>query len=158
MLCVSGDGSFMMNVQELTTIKRKRLPVKILLLDNQRLGMVRQWQELFLISVTARRYWMTILILLPRRARLISRQLVTEKSALPSAINTLLHHQGPYLLHVAIREEDNVWPLVPPERVTNICWRAHYDAASVSNSGTFMPEIPNGFCGLCATADLTSVP
>ncbi len=37
----------MMNVQELTTIKRKRLPVKILLLDNQRLGMVRQWQELF---------------------------------------------------------------------------------------------------------------
>ncbi|MBN8035394.1 thiamine pyrophosphate-dependent enzyme, partial [Vibrio vulnificus] len=46
-VCVSGDGSFMMNVQELGTIKRKQLPVKILLLDNQRLGMVRQWQELF---------------------------------------------------------------------------------------------------------------
>ncbi|MRE91720.1 hypothetical protein GIJ73_21630, partial [Stenotrophomonas sp. M37] len=40
-VCVSGDGSFMMNVQELGTIKRKQLPVKILLLDNQRLGMVR---------------------------------------------------------------------------------------------------------------------
>src|SRR5690606_18096031 len=41
-VCVSGDGSFMMNVQELGTIKRKQLPVKILLIDNQRLGMVRQ--------------------------------------------------------------------------------------------------------------------
>ncbi|GAB7273311.1 acetolactate synthase 2 catalytic subunit [Dickeya ananatis] len=46
-ICISGDGSFMMNVQELGTIKRKRLPLKIVLLDNQRLGMVRQWQQLF---------------------------------------------------------------------------------------------------------------
>ncbi len=44
---VSGDGSFMMNVQELATIARCRLPVKIVLLDNSSLGMVRQWQELF---------------------------------------------------------------------------------------------------------------
>ncbi|MEQ4916817.1 acetolactate synthase 2 catalytic subunit [Morganella morganii] len=114
-LCVSGDGSFMMNVQELTTIKRKRLPVKILLLDNQRLGMVRQWQELFF----DKRYSETVLDDNPDFVALarsfdIQGQLVTEKSALPSAINTLLHHQGPYLLHVAIREEDNVWPLVPP--------------------------------------------
>lgn len=49
-ICISGDGSFMMNIQELGTIKRKRLPVKIVLLDNQRLGMVRQWQQLFLIN------------------------------------------------------------------------------------------------------------
>ena len=114
-LCVSGDGSFMMNVQELTTIKRKRLPVKILLLDNQRLGMVRQWQELFF----DKRYSETVLDDNPDFVALarsfdIPGQLVTEKSVLPSAINTLLHHQGPYLLHVAIREEDNVWPLVPP--------------------------------------------
>lgn len=46
-ICVSGDGSIMMNIQELGTIKRGKLPVKILLLDNQRLGMVRQWQQLF---------------------------------------------------------------------------------------------------------------
>lgn len=50
-ICVSGDGSFMMNVQELGTIKRKQLPIKLVLLDNQRLGMVRQWQELFLSNV-----------------------------------------------------------------------------------------------------------
>ena len=46
-ICVSGDGSFMMNVQELATLRRYRLPLKIVLLDNQALGMVRQWQELF---------------------------------------------------------------------------------------------------------------
>ena len=46
-VCVSGDGSFMMNIQELATLKRYRLPVKIVLLDNSALGMVRQWQELF---------------------------------------------------------------------------------------------------------------
>ena len=45
-ICISGDGSFMMNVQELGTVKRKQLPLKIVLLDNQRLGMVRQWQQL----------------------------------------------------------------------------------------------------------------
>ncbi|OBU09385.1 acetolactate synthase 2 catalytic subunit [Morganella psychrotolerans] len=114
-LCVSGDGSFMMNVQELTTIKRKRLPVKILLLDNQRLGMVRQWQELFF----DKRYSETVLNDNPDFVALaqsfdIPGHLVTEKSDVPAAIHTLLHHQGPYLLHVAIREEDNVWPLVPP--------------------------------------------
>ncbi|WP_413482922.1 acetolactate synthase 2 catalytic subunit [Morganella psychrotolerans] len=114
-LCISGDGSFMMNVQELTTIKRKRLPVKILLLDNQRLGMVRQWQELFF----DKRYSETVLNDNPDFVALaqsfdIPGHLVTEKSDVPAAIHTLLHHQGPYLLHVAIREEDNVWPLVPP--------------------------------------------
>ena len=46
-ICISGDGSFMMNVQGSGTVKRKQLPLKIVLLDNQRLGMVRQWQQLF---------------------------------------------------------------------------------------------------------------
>jgi acetolactate synthase-1/2/3 large subunit len=51
---VNGDGGFMMNVQELATIARCRLPVKIVLLDNSALGMVRQWQELFFERATAR--------------------------------------------------------------------------------------------------------
>lgn len=53
-ICISGDGSFMMNVQELGTVKRKQLPLKIVLLDNQRLGMVRQWQQLFFQSDIAK--------------------------------------------------------------------------------------------------------
>jgi acetolactate synthase-1/2/3 large subunit len=47
-ICVSGDGSIMMNIQEMATLKRYNIPVKILLVDNQALGMVRQWQELFM--------------------------------------------------------------------------------------------------------------
>ncbi|CAQ86253.1 MULTISPECIES: acetolactate synthase 2 catalytic subunit [Photorhabdus] len=114
-ICVSGDGSFMMNVQELGTIKRKQLPVKILLLDNQRLGMVRQWQELFF----DKRYSETILTDNPDFVALakafdIPGQHITEKSQVDEALDTFFNSKGPYLLQVSIEELENVWPLVPP--------------------------------------------
>ncbi|MCW7549114.1 acetolactate synthase 2 catalytic subunit [Photorhabdus sp. APURE] len=114
-ICVSGDGSFMMNVQELGTIKRKQLPVKILLLDNQRLGMVRQWQELFF----DKRYSETTLTDNPDFVTLakafdIPGQHITDKSQIDEALNALFTSKGPYLLQVSIEELENVWPLVPP--------------------------------------------
>jgi acetolactate synthase-1/2/3 large subunit len=114
-VCVSGDGSFMMNVQELTTIKRKRLPLKIVLMDNQRLGMVRQWQQLFFDA----RYSETTLTDNPDFIVLASAfdipgQRITRKDQIETALETMFTHQGPYLLHVSIDENDNVWPLVPP--------------------------------------------
>ncbi|MFU9137558.1 acetolactate synthase 2 catalytic subunit [Erwinia tasmaniensis] len=114
-ICVSGDGSFMMNVQELGTIKRKKLPVKIVLLDNQRLGMVRQWQELFF----SERYSETNLSDNPDFLTLASAfdipgQRITRKDEVNAALDALLQSEGPYLLHVAIDEHENVWPLVPP--------------------------------------------
>ncbi len=114
-ICVSGDGSFMMNVQELGTIKRKKLPVKIVLLDNQRLGMVRQWQELFF----SERYSETNLSDNPDFLTLASAfdipgQRITRKDEVDAALDALLQSEGPYLLHVAIDEHENVWPLVPP--------------------------------------------
>lgn len=114
-ICVSGDGSFMMNVQELGTIKRKKLPVKILLLDNQRLGMVRQWQELFF----EQRYSETILTDNPDFITLASAfeipgRRITTKSEVAAALDELLNSEGPYLLQVSINELENVWPLVPP--------------------------------------------
>ncbi|MEQ5288352.1 acetolactate synthase 2 catalytic subunit [Providencia huaxiensis] len=114
-VCVSGDGSFMMNVQELGTIKRKQLPVKILLIDNQRLGMVRQWQELFF----EQRYSETILTDNPDFVALASAfgikgQRITDKSEVNSALDELLNSEGAYLLQVSINELENVWPLVPP--------------------------------------------
>ncbi|NJD85622.1 acetolactate synthase 2 catalytic subunit [Candidatus Erwinia dacicola] len=114
-ICVSGDGSFMMNVQELGTIKRKQLPVKIVLLDNQRLGMVRQWQQLFF----AERYSETNLSDNPdfqmlARAFDIPGQRITRKDQVDAALDALLNSEGPYMLHVAINELENVWPLVPP--------------------------------------------
>ncbi len=114
-VCVSGDGSFMMNVQELGTIKRKQLPIKILLLDNQRLGMVRQWQELFF----EQRYSETILTDNPDFVMLASAfdipgRRISQKSEVEGALNDLLNSEGPYLLQVSINELENVWPLVPP--------------------------------------------
>ncbi|MGL9722325.1 acetolactate synthase 2 catalytic subunit [Sodalis sp. (in: enterobacteria)] len=114
-ICVSGDGSFMMNVQELTTIKRKRLPLKIVLLDNQRLGMVRQWQQLFF----DKRYSETTLTDNPDFLTLASAfdipgLHITRKDHIPQALETLFTQPGPFLLHVSIDELENVWPLVPP--------------------------------------------
>ncbi|WP_421159902.1 acetolactate synthase 2 catalytic subunit [Aeromonas dhakensis] len=112
---VSGDGSFMMNVQELGTIRRAQLKVKMVLLDNQRLGMVRQWQELFFDG----RYSETILSDNPDFVALaaafgIPGETITCKEEVAPALDRLLAHDGAYLLHVAISEEENVWPLVPP--------------------------------------------
>lgn len=114
-ICISGDGSFMMNVQELGTVKRKQLPLKIVLLDNQRLGMVRQWQQLFFQE----RYSETTLTDNPDFLTLASAfgipgQRITRKDQVEAALDTMLSSEGPYLLHVSIDELENVWPLVPP--------------------------------------------
>ena len=112
---VSGDGSFMMNVQELGTLRRAKLPVKMVLMDNQRLGMVRQWQELFFDA----RFSETILSDNPDFVRLasafdIAGETITRKEEVPAAIARMLASEGAYLLHVSISAEENVWPLVPP--------------------------------------------
>ncbi|SEL75719.1 acetolactate synthase, large subunit [Kosakonia sacchari] len=114
-ICISGDGSFMMNVQELGTVKRKQLPLKMVLLDNQRLGMVRQWQQLFFNE----RYSETTLTDNPDFLTLASAfgipgQHITRKDQVEAALDTMLSSSGPYLLHVSIDELENVWPLVPP--------------------------------------------
>lgn len=114
-IAVSGDGSFMMNVQELGTIKRFRLPVKIVIIDNQRLGMVKQWQQLFFNE----RYSETDLSDNPDFVALaaafaIPGHTITRKDEVASALEAMFSWPGPYLLHVQIDEKDNVWPLVPP--------------------------------------------
>ena len=114
-ICVSGDGSIMMNVQELATLKRYNIPVKILLVDNQALGMVRQWQELFF----AKKFSEIDLSDNPDFVRLaeafgIPAFFVREKKDVPRAIDRLLHERGPLLAHVWIEQAANVWPLVPP--------------------------------------------
>jgi len=114
-ICVSGDGSFMMNVQELATLRRYRLPVKIVLLDNSALGMVRQWQELFF----DRRYSEIDLSDNPdfagvARAFGIEAMHVDRAADVEDALQALLRTEGPALLHVAIDTAANVWPLVPP--------------------------------------------
>lgn len=112
---VSGDGSIMMNIQELQTLKRYNIPVKIVLFDNKALGMVRQWQELFFNENYSEVY-------LSDNPDFVK---VAEAFGIPSfkveradevndAIDRMFNHKGPVLLHVLIDPKENVWPLVPP--------------------------------------------
>lgn len=114
-ICVSGDGSIMMNIQELATLKRYGIPVKIVLLDNSCLGMVRQWQELFF----AERYSEVDLSDNPDFAQLarafgIPAFTVERRDEVPAAIERILSEEGPLFCHVKIDPRANVWPLVPP--------------------------------------------
>ncbi|MBI4566183.1 MAG: acetolactate synthase 2 catalytic subunit [Planctomycetes bacterium] len=114
-ISVTGDGSIMMNLQELATLVRYDLPIKIVLLDNRALGMVRQWQELFF----EHRYSEVDLSDNPDFVR------VAEAFGIPAfrledrreetqAIERLTRDRGPVLAHVLIDPQANVWPLVPP--------------------------------------------
>ncbi|WP_246212891.1 biosynthetic-type acetolactate synthase large subunit, partial [Enterobacteriaceae endosymbiont of Donacia semicuprea] len=114
-ICISGDGSFMMNIQELSTIKRKNLPIKIILLDNKRLGMVKQWQQIFF----NKRYSETILFDNPNFVKLaesfgISGHSICYNFEIKKSLKEIFSMKKPYILHVSISEKDNVWPLVPP--------------------------------------------
>jgi len=116
-ICVSGDGSIMMNIQEMATLNRYKIPVKILLVDNQALGMVRQWQELFF----AKKYSEIDLSDNPDFVKLseafgIPAFFVRERKDVPRAIDRLLNEPGPLLVHVSIEQAANVWPLVPPKK------------------------------------------
>ncbi|USD32579.1 MULTISPECIES: acetolactate synthase 2 catalytic subunit [Vibrio] len=119
-ILITGDGSFMMNIQELGTLKRRQIPVKIVLLNNQRLGMVRQWQSLFFDG----RHSETILDDNPDFVTLakafdIPGKTITRKEEVEPAIQEMLESKTSYLLHVLIDEEENVWPLVPPGASNN---------------------------------------
>lgn len=115
-IAVSGDGSIMMNVQELATIKRFQLPVKIVLIDNAKLGMVRQWQDLFFngrLSETDLSDNPDFVML--ANAFDIKAKQITKKHEVTAAIEEMFDHDGPFLLQVKIDAQENVWPLVPPE-------------------------------------------
>lgn len=112
---VCGDGSVMMNIQELATIKRFSLPIKIVIIDNQRLGMVRQWQELFFNGC----YSETDLSDNPDFCTLakafdIPSAYLESATEVEPTLDRLFASEGPFLLHVRIDAADNVWPLVPP--------------------------------------------
>ncbi len=114
-VAVSGDGSIMINIQELATLRRYGLPVKILLIDNQSLGMVRQWQELFF----ERRFSEVDLADNPDFAAVarsfgIDSMTIDTRDQIDQAIDALLHHPGALLVHCRIDPQANVWPLVPP--------------------------------------------
>ena len=112
---VSGDGSIMMNIQELATLKRYAIDVRIVLLDNASLGMVRQWQELFFdgnyseIDLSDNPDFAALARVFGLAAHSIDR-----RDDVAAGLDWLLSTEGPALLHVRIDPRANVWPLVPP--------------------------------------------
>ena len=109
-----GDGGLQMTIEELGTIMEQKAPVKIVLLDNNFLGNVRQWQALFF----NKRYSFTPManpdFSLIAKAYKIPYQLVTKRSQLKDAVAKMLKAEGPFFLHAAVLEEDNVLPMCPP--------------------------------------------
>lgn len=108
-----GDGGFQMTMQELGTIAQEKIPVKVIILNNNFLGMVRQWQELFF----EKRYSFTELhnpdFIKLAGAFDIPAKKVVKSDELESAIDEMLKTEGPYLLEIVVEKEDNVFPMVP---------------------------------------------
>ncbi len=112
-VAVIGDGGFQMTCQELGTIMQYKIPVKILVLNNNFLGMVRQWQQLF----HGRRYSFTEMtnpdFVALNKAYGINAEKVTERSELDAAIQRFLDSTTSQFLEVVVGKEDNVFPMVP---------------------------------------------
>ena len=112
-VAVIGDGGIQMTIQELGTILQCGVNVKILILNNQFLGMVRQWQQLFndkrysFVDIASPDYVMVA------KGYSIEGQKVSSREYLHTALKTMLDHDGSYLLEVMVGKENNVFPMVP---------------------------------------------
>ena len=112
--CIDGDGSLQMTIQELATIVQENLAVKIAILNNGYLGMVRQWQDLFY----GKRYVATPLscpdFVKIAEGYCITGLRVTRREDVAPAITQAMEHDGPFLIDFSVEPEENVYPMVPP--------------------------------------------
>lgn len=112
-VAIIGDGCFQMTLQELGTIVQNKQPVKAIILNNNFLGMVRQWQQLF----HQRRYSFVELqnpdFVTIARGFGMDGHTCAERETLSDSLDKLLAHDGPYLLEVIVEKEENVFPMVP---------------------------------------------
>lgn len=113
-VCVTGEASIMMNIQEIATLVQYRLPVKIIILNNQYMGMVRQWQELFFETRYSESYMETI----PDFVALgeafgIKGVYVDDANKLEDAIKGIIAHDGPVIADIRVAREENVYPMIP---------------------------------------------
>jgi acetolactate synthase-1/2/3 large subunit len=112
--CIDGDGSFQMTLHELATIQQERLAVKIAIMNNGFLGMVRQWQEFF----HGKRYVATPLwgpdYVKLAEAYEVPGVKVRRKDEVVPAIQKAMEYEGPFLIDFGIEPEENVYPMVPP--------------------------------------------
>lgn len=120
-IAIIGDGGFQMTLQEMGTIAQYKIPVKIIILNNHFLGMVRQWQQLFF----EKRYSFTEMTN-PDFVKIaegfgINSKGTDKRATLEEDLQRMLNTEGPYLLEIEVEKEDNVFPMVPSgDSVTNI--------------------------------------
>ncbi|WP_405246633.1 biosynthetic-type acetolactate synthase large subunit [Cellulophaga sp. Asnod2-G02] len=112
-VAIIGDGGYQMTIQELGVIFQHRIPVKIVVLNNDHLGMVRQWQELFF----EKRYASTVMVN-PDFVKIaegyhIEAKRVSERKDLKATIHEMIASKEPYFLEVKVEQEDNVFPMIP---------------------------------------------
>jgi len=116
-----GDGGLQMTIQELGTIMQSEVDVKIILLNNEYLGMVRQWQELFFKERYSETFMKNPDFIKIASAYQIPGRLVTKREELDDAIREMLDTKGPYLLEARVKQKGMVYPMVPAgTSVTNI--------------------------------------
>jgi acetolactate synthase-1/2/3 large subunit len=112
-IAIIGDGGFQMTLQELGTILQSKVDIKIIILNNRFLGMVRQWQQLFF----EKRYSFTEMIspdfVALSKAYSIEAAKVDVKLDVKEALLKMLNHKGSYLLEVVVAKEENVFPMIP---------------------------------------------
>jgi len=112
-VAVIGDGSFQMNIQELATLAQDNIPVKIIILNNNFLGMVRQWQQLFF----EKRYSFVDLknpdFVAVSKGFFVDAERVEKREQLDKALDHLLATEKPTVLEVMVKKEENIFPMVP---------------------------------------------
>jgi acetolactate synthase I/II/III large subunit len=112
-VAVIGDGCFQMTLQELGTIAQEKLPVKVVILNNHFLGMVRQWQELFFDNRYSFVHMESPDFVKLCDAYGIAAERISERSDLEGALERMLSYQGSFVLEVSVETEQNVFPMVP---------------------------------------------
>lgn len=113
-VCFMGDGGFQMNIQELGTIMEQQSPVKMILLNNNYLGNVRQWQDMFWQRRKSFTKMMNPSYEQIAKGYGISYEVVVDRTTLHAAIGHMLSTEGPFILECAIKEDDDVLPMTPP--------------------------------------------
>ncbi|MEH6406624.1 MAG: biosynthetic-type acetolactate synthase large subunit [Leeuwenhoekiella sp.] len=112
-VAIIGDGGYQMTIQELGTIFQTKVPVKIVVLNNEFLGMVRQWQQLFFDKRYASTNMVNPDFVTIAKGYHIDAQKVTKREELASAIETMMASDDAYFLEVMVEKEDNVFPMIP---------------------------------------------
>ncbi|EMY82398.1 acetolactate synthase large subunit [Psychroflexus gondwanensis ACAM 44] len=112
-IAIIGDGGYQMTIQELGTVFQQRIPLKIVVLNNEFLGMVRQWQQLFFDKRYASTEMTNPDFVAIAKGYYIDAQKVTKRSELKLAVQEMMASDGPYFLEVCVEKEGNVFPMIP---------------------------------------------